>query len=131
MEKIKVPKVRLLEILKANRQKHRGIFELAVQGYREAALTLFEEQIVLIKANRPFQGLVALIQPVDQTEDYDRAIAMLEMSVDEFIDLSEADFRSYVQDKWAWKKQWAASNRAYSQTQGAMWVGEDAQLPGA
>lgn len=126
MEKIKVDKTKLLEILKKNRETHRGVFEQALEGYKAHALAVFEEQLALVREGKKFHHQWSFVQPVDQTKDYDRAIAMLEMSLDTTIDLSESDFMCYVQDRWAWKTQWAASNKLY--TSNAMWTGEDAHL---
>jgi len=50
---------------------------------------------------------------MDQTRDYDRAIAMLEMSVEGEITVSEADFRTFVMDDWNWRSQFKHSNMAY------------------
>jgi hypothetical protein len=128
MEAVKVEKAKLLEILRKNRTTHRGVFELAQDGYRKEAVRVLEEQLDRAKAGKPFKPQWTFTQPVDQTEDYDRAIEMLEMSVDDVIELSEDDFRCYVQDKWRWKGAWAISNKLY--TPEALWAGDTATLPG-
>jgi hypothetical protein len=55
-----------------------------------------------------------MTRPEDHTRDYDRVIAMLERHQGEAIDLLEDDFAMYVQDDWAWKAQFLASNSGYS-----------------
>ncbi len=45
-----------------------------------------------VKNRRPVKHHNSLVQPVDQTKEYDRAIKMLEMCVDETIELSGAEF---------------------------------------
>lgn len=114
MEKVTVKKSVLLEKLQANRADHRGIFEEALDGYRDAALEILEGHIERVRQGKVEQIFVSLPMPEDHTKDYDRAIGMIEMSVDEEITLSEADFASYVQDDWRWKQQFLASNSTYS-----------------
>lgn len=53
---------------------------------------------------------------MDQTKDYDMAIGMLRMSVDEYITLEEEDYKCYVLDQWRWKQQFSTSNRGYSKS---------------
>ena len=51
--------------------------------------------------------------PINQIKEYDRAIKMLEMSVDNDITLSEQEFAEYVLDDWHWKNQFTLTNSAY------------------
>ena len=57
---------------------------------------------------------INIAAPVDQTQESDRAVAMLKMSVDEEVFLSEQDFRGYVLDDWDWKQKFLTSSRGYS-----------------
>ena len=57
-----------------------------------------------------------LMQPVDQTREYDRVIRALEMSVDTKIELTEDEFSQYEMDDWSWKRQFLASNSLYTST---------------
>ena len=66
------------------------------------------------RAGKRIRRAVQLIEPTDQTKEYDAAIAMLQMSVDDVINLEEHDFRNYVLDQWNWKQAWTASNIGYS-----------------
>jgi len=72
----------------------------------------------MLKAARegqPFvlERIARLIQPKDYTGEYDRAIKMLEMSVDETIEITSAEFQNFVQDIWNWSRDWALSNSGY------------------
>lgn len=114
MEIMKFEKVKLLEILKENRAKHRQIFEEACDGYKKKAIALLEEKLASAKAGERIVMQFALQQPVDQTREYDRAIRMLELSTDQVVPLDENDFSCYVMDEWAWRAQFLSSNSAYS-----------------
>lgn len=115
MKTVKVDKKRLLEILKKNREEHKGIFIEAQKAYREVAITVLDDQLKAAREDRPFelQRFVALTQPQDHTAEYDRAIQMLEMSVDDQILISENEFMNFVQDTWDWSRGWAISNAPY------------------
>lgn len=104
----------MLEKLRANRESHREIFLEAQEGYRTAAVAELDSMIADARNGKEIKRQLTLVAPMDQTKDYDRAIAMLEMSVDETIKLSEYDFSCYVLDEWRWKGQWSASNSLYS-----------------
>ena len=107
----------LLSTLRSNRQKHRAIFEEAVEGYRFEALKACNEF-----ANRLKDGelLVVwaqkLVVPFDHTEDYDVVISMLENTMDDSFEIDQVKYQSYVMDKWNWQTEFLASNSTYSAT---------------
>ena len=115
MENIRVNKAELLTTLEANRTKHRQIFEEACDGYQKAVIKELETQLRRAKEGIRQTMIISIPAPIDQTKEYDRAIAMLKMSVDTEVLLSEADFQCYVLDDWKWKQQFLTSSRAYSQ----------------
>ncbi len=116
MNAIKVSKAALLETLRKNRDKHRQIFLEAQAGYRTAVIAELDNMLAEAKAGKKIRRSVTLTEPMDQTKDYDRAIAMLEMSVEAEVSLEEHDFQQYVLDEWTWKRQWSTSNRLYSKS---------------
>lgn len=113
MENITVKKADLLKTLTANRNKHREVFEQALEGYRDAVIEALEKRLDDARKGRKIDLRLYFQEPADQTKDYDRAIAMLNMSVEDKVNLSERDFAQYVLDDWAWKEQWIGSNSAY------------------
>ena len=120
MERITVKKEELLSMLKKNREEHREVFLEALEGFRKKAIQMLEERLTLAKAGKHFDLYLHIVQPVDQTKDYDRAIKMLEMSIDVSVELSERDFQQYVLDDWSWKDQFLISNSLYSGKAAAM-----------
>ena len=113
MESVKVGREELLKTLKTNRDNHRKIFEEALEGYREEAIKELEGAIADAKSGKKIRRNLTLVEPMDQTKDYDRVIRMLEMSKDAIIEISEQDFACYVLDDWRWKDQFTASNTRY------------------
>lgn len=72
------------------------------------------------KHGKRIRRAVSLIEPMDQTRDYDRAIRMVDLDTRDTLELEESEFRQYVMDDWTWKQQFNHSNRAYSKTLGDM-----------
>ena len=114
MNEVNVSRAELIAKLKQNRVKHREIFLDAQEGYREQVIVELDGMLAEAKSGKKIRRAVVLTEPMDQTADYDRAICMLEMSVDKFIRLSETDFACYVMDEWSWKRQFSASNMVYT-----------------
>lgn len=115
MRQVTMRKTELAVILRKNRREHRDIFLAAQVKYREAVI----KEIDLIqreaRKGRPFRvdRLTRLVLPSDHTADYDRVLAMLELEVANTVVLQTEEFRNYVQDEWAWSRNWAASNSNY------------------
>jgi hypothetical protein len=114
MEHIKVNKLELISTLEQNRTKHRQIFEEACVGYQKAVIKELESQLKRAKEGIRRSMVISIPAPVDQTKEYDRAIAMLKMSVDNEVMLSERDFQCYVLDDWEWKQKFLTASRVYS-----------------
>lgn len=113
MRDIKVPVEKLREIVQQNRDNHRAIFDKVFGVYQERAETELARLMVDLKSGRNVRLMVTLPAPEDHTEDYDRVLRMLDLSVDTTIALSEEDVAQYVQDDWSWKRQWNATNASY------------------
>jgi hypothetical protein len=114
MNAVNVKREELIAVLKKNREAHHAIFLEAQEGYRKAAIAELDVMLQDARFGRRIRRQVSLIEPMDQTAEYDAALAMLTMSVDETITLEQEDFRCYVLDQWRWKGQWSSSNMAYS-----------------
>ena len=110
----KVMKAELLDKLRENRDKHRGVFEAALAGYREEAQRLLGEQLAALLDGRTPKIYIILSRPEDHTQDYDRIIAMLEMEIGETFTLSEERFAQYVMDDWRWKRDWLKMSNRYA-----------------
>ena len=110
---IKVDKDRLMLALEQNRSSHTAQYQKARAGY----ITVTTEQ-VRGYLNRLLDGELlerAFLPspPEDHTPDYDDAIEMMAWAQDEFIELTQGQFKQYVMDDWGWKDQWMTSNTAY------------------
>jgi len=107
-----------------NRAQHREVFEEAVEGYHKEVVRQLEERLADAKDKRPISLRFNLPMPQDHTRDYDRAIGMLEMSLDDELVLTDQEFASYVQDNWGWMREFVGTSLSYTQSPKAMGYGQ-------
>jgi hypothetical protein len=105
----------LLTKLKNNRAKHKSIVDKALAEYRRQAINELEGSLADLRLGKKQRRLtIYYSRPMDQTAEYDQAIAMMEATVDKIIELDQNQFACYVLDEWSWKKEWATSNSTYT-----------------
>jgi len=113
MDDVRVKRDDLLAKIVANRDAHKALFEQAQAGFRARAIEELDDMIAAAKRGdvRLFVGLTA---PEDHSADYDRAIAMLEMSQDDVVTIDRLTFAQLVRNEWAWFKQAQSTNTTYA-----------------
>lgn len=111
--KVVVRREELLKELRANREAHREIFLKAQEGFKMAVIGHLEDMLADARNGKRVDFRVNLPQPIDQTKEYDRAIKMFEMAVEETVVLEEHEFAQYVMDDWSWKDQFTVTNTRY------------------
>lgn len=114
LAEVKVDRAKLLETLKNNRGAHVDEYEEAVQQYRVEAEKALRKRAIEIRDEKTLRTSIDLPEPVSFSEEYDRAIAMVEWSEEEQITLDEQDFRSFVLDEWTWRGRFAAMTSTYN-----------------
>lgn len=112
---VRIRRDALIDKLKTNREGHRAIFDEAIQGYHDAVIKALEAALADAKAGRKYTPSVFLPEPQDHTDEYDRMIAMLEMSLDDELELSQKDFSCYALDDWGWKHDFINTSNSYTQ----------------
>jgi len=116
MRTVKINKAELLDIVVANKRKHVTEFAEAVKDYKKAAIKVAKEHVELAKSGDLEQ--IARIRampnkPASYEKEYDRAVRMLELSVEDVIELEADVFNQLVLDEWAWKNMFITSNSLY------------------
>lgn len=111
---ITVDKNELLAAMRANRDRHRTVFEAALAGYRDHVLEILEEHIAGLREGRTPETRIVVSRPEDHTRDYDRVLGMLSMHNGDTFELDEDTYARYVDDDWAWSRQWIAMSRSYA-----------------
>jgi hypothetical protein len=110
---INVDKDRLMLALEQNRSKHGAAYEKAKAGYIKVTTEQVKAYLTRLTNGELLERAFLPAPPEDHTGDYDDAIEMMAWAQDQFIELTQAQFKQYVMDDWGWKDQWLMSNTAY------------------
>lgn len=111
----KVPKLKLLDTLRANRAKHVEKHQEAETKWREAVLNKMKENLAAMENGDEIDGLlyINLQRPVLHKKSYDDVIGMLELTTEDVIEISWSDYSQYINDEWNWAKEFAATASVY------------------
>lgn len=138
---VTVNREKLLETLKANREKHQKDYDEAVAGYKSIATErlqkLMSKSVEAVKDNYDmllkklskfdpssvdtFDDRVVLVQamsfdlkvPKNHVSSYDVAIKMAEWEVNETVELTQAQFQCFVMDDWDWQEEFQTIKMSY------------------
>lgn len=113
MQTVRVQRVSVLAKLRENREGHRAVFEEALDGYHKTVVEHLEEALANAKGGKKYTPSIYLPEPQDHTRDYDRVIALLDMSLDDELELSVGEFAQYVLDDWGWKGDFITTSSNY------------------
>jgi hypothetical protein len=113
MQNITVSKAKLLQQLQDNRASHRALFLQAQEVFREKVIQTLDQRLAQARSGGRIELFINLPEPVDYTDEFDRAIAMMEWEESDQITLSEKDFQRYVLNKWEWAAAFAANTQSY------------------
>jgi hypothetical protein len=116
MNAIKMNRVELLDIVRANKEKHTAEFIEAVADYKALVLKIAKANVSLAKTEDldKFKEMKAMPSaPVSYEDSYKRAIRMLELSVEDIIEVEEDVFNQLVLDEWSWKRGFTAAATMY------------------
>lgn len=114
MKTVTIKKSVLLSKIKANRDAHKELYEKAVEGYQQELIEKLTALLARAKKKEDTDHRVDLDKPHNHLEDYDRAIAMLEMHTESKVTLTELEFDNFVLDNWSWKKMSDFTNSFYA-----------------
>lgn len=114
MKPIIMDKQTLIKILEENRDKHRTVFEDALEGYAAEASRVLNEHLTAIQRGKTPNIQIILDRPEDHTKDYDRVIAMLKHHLGDTFEVDEQSYKQYVDDDWSWKRQWIDTSNHYA-----------------
>ncbi len=114
MYTVNVEKVRLLETLRNNLQKHRAEYAEATLKYPQVVVEELRKRAGRIEAGDKVDLRFDLPEPRSFETEYEDAIQMLEWSQDDIVELDQSQFKQYVQDEWHWQRAFAASTQMYN-----------------
>lgn len=116
MNAIKMKRLELLDIVRANKEKHIAEYVEAVNDYKALVIQIAAFNLKLAKTGeldqiKKTKGMPQVPQSFE--DSYKRAIRMLELSVEDIIEVEEDVFNQLVLDEWQWKRGFTASTMSY------------------
>jgi len=114
---IKVKKSDLLGSLKEHKEAHIIEYGDAIKAYKLEAIEQLGE--LLKQANDDkLQLRLNLTEPIDNTGNYDKIIAMFDWEVEDVVELTQSEFNEYVLDENSFTIMAQTSNAMYSEKWG-------------
>ena len=116
MNAIKMKRIELLDIVRANKIKHEQEYAESVEDYKKLVLQIATANLKLAKTGElaDFKKIKSHPNPPQSYDDsYRRAVRMLELSVDEVIEIEEDVFNQLVLDEWHWKHSFVTASAMY------------------
>lgn len=116
MKSVKIDRLELLEIVKQNAEKHIRDYEESVEDYKVLVAKLAKANLKLantgdLKEISKMKKIPS--EPVAYADNYNRALRMLDLSVEETIEIEEHIFNQLVLDEWGWKQSFVAAGALY------------------
>lgn len=111
---IKVKKEELIKKIKENKENHIKMYAIAVKAYKLEALEQLEKLTDEVN-DGSLNIQLDLVTPVNNEKNYDDILQMFEWEIDEEVELSQNEFREYVQDETSFAVHALSSNTLYSQ----------------
>jgi hypothetical protein len=121
MREVKVRKDELIGKIKDNMETHQSTYDTAVEEFTAQQTALLEEMLEKARTGKNFDRLALSRMPVPENhiDDYRRALAQLEMEVDDEIVLQQHEFNQLVLDEWEWSRNFTANTIGYAAAAGA------------
>ena len=110
---IKIKKADLIAQIEENKLVHIEEYEKAVIAYKKEALKQLANLTVKVNDGE-IEGIrLELTKPVDNRENYDKVVEMFSWEVEPLVELSQDEFKEYVQDETQFALSAKLSNSMY------------------
>ena len=114
MRSVKIKVDELLAVLKTNRTAHEAEYAEAVTGFRTQAIAELTKNLAEAIVGNKIERAITAIEPKSYVDSYNTTIRMLEMSDDTVVELTQAEFSQYVEDKWTWQDSFKSITGSYN-----------------
>ena len=116
MKEVKLNRIKLLDIVQENKLKHIEQYIEAVEDYKIAVLKIAKLNFKFAKTGDLSE--ISKIKSIPKAPEsyessYDKAIRMLELSVEDEILIDSTTFNQLVLDEWSWKQSFSLSGSLY------------------
>ena len=108
----------LLERVKKAREAHVEQYKKAKASWKKKLLAAAQAIVDAGERVRKYPGVLTELSrmPTCHTASFDRAIKLLELTVEEQIALEPHDFDKLIMGKWSWRETFVYTNAAYGVT---------------
>jgi hypothetical protein len=113
LQSVRVSKQFLLDKLTANRAEHEKTYYEILEARHLKVMDTLKKELRKAKADKMYQPSLYLPLPENHTKDYDRAISILNSSLDDEFELTGSEFDNYVNDDWKWKDVYVTVSGCY------------------
>ena len=120
MKNVTISVPQLLEHLRVNREKHIADYAEAMDVYRDLLIDKLTSALNKACAKEDVSHHIEIDRPTNYVKSYDDAIAMLEWNVETQVTLDQSEFKQFVQDEWAWTRQFGATASMYKGMKGGL-----------
>jgi hypothetical protein len=116
MKTIRINKQQLVAIVTKNRDAHAEEHAKALPVWHKDQLDKLLLAHTALSANpeAKIDYGILLQKPTSHLEDYDRVLRMLALSADEVIELTEGEYRNFVEDEFDWTRSFKAVTASYA-----------------
>ena len=114
MNAIKMKRLELLDIVRANKDTHIAAYKEAVVDYKQLVIKVAAQNVDIAATNTLAKTFAHWPDtPISYEDSYKRAIRMLELSIEDVIEVEEDVFNQLVLDEWSWKRSFVGSTVSY------------------
>lgn len=110
---VNVNRKTLLVALNNNKGKHESDYKSAKKGFIKLLEEELERKLESLRRGDEVKLDFENHKPESHVKEYEDIIGMLELSVDDNVELTYAQYKQFYNDEWDWKRHWSASNAAY------------------
>ena len=112
-QQINVSRHEMITKIKEGMAKHQAAYAEAHEDSVKALIILLDRIRAQVAAGNLKETTVNLPAPQSHLKEYQEAIEMLEMSVDETITLDRDAFKAYFNNEWAWSTHFESTSAMY------------------
>ena len=110
---INVKRFELIDALNNNKKKHVEDYDDAFKTWKEEVIVKLKELLDKFSSDPKTPLEINLPEPVCFVKEYDIAIGMMELEVNEIIEISEQDSRRFFLDQWSWSQSFLSNTMLY------------------
>jgi hypothetical protein len=116
LKSVRVSKDFLLQKLETNKVEHEKTYYEILDARHTKVIETLKGEMKKVKADKMYQPVLYVPLPENHVKDYERAITILNASLDTEFELTSSEFDQYVNDDWQWKSGFVTVSGCYIPT---------------